>query len=47
LIVENYLFLLERERNFLQRNDKFMKQKEKLQEIMNAALERNIDIKDI
>ena len=30
LIVENYLFLLERERNFLQRNQEFMDQKVKL-----------------
>ena len=47
LIIENYMFLLERERNFLERNEHFIKQKEKLQAVMNEALDQNIDIKRI
>lgn len=41
------MFLLERERNFLQRHEEFIEQKKKLQAILNAALDKNIDLREI
>lgn len=41
------MYLLERERNFLQRHEEFIEQKRKLQAILNAALDKDIDLREI
>lgn len=36
------MFLLERERNFLKRNEEFIEQKRKLQAILNEVIDQNV-----